>query len=221
MTGGPAVRGLGGRLGFAITVPESWYELDLQPASREESIRLLVEDRVRGSDEMWAQRRPIAALATRYAAAAYDAGATYAACFVMPTDDGPITGSVTVSLVEAPSAEGDEDVADLLARLARQVPRSGELDPYSLVTVVEIPTAGRCARSYGIEDARIEGGYVRTVFMQTAVPVAVEDGPDRVLLISASSPVVPLWAELHDLFDAVTGTFRLVPLGDRAAGGAA
>lgn len=216
MSGGPAVRGLEGRLGFAITVPDSWYELDLQPATRDESIRLLVEDRVRGNDELWAQRRAIATMVGRYAAAAYDAGATYAACFVMPTDDGPITGSVTVSLVQAPSTEGDEDAADLLARLTRQVPRAGELDPYSLVTVVEIPTAGRCSRSYGIEDVRVEGGYVRTVFMQTAVPVAVEHGPDRVFLISGSSPVVPLWAEMHDLFDAVTGTFRLVPLGEPA-----
>lgn len=219
MSGGPAVAGLEGRLGFAITVPDSWYELDLQPATRDESIRLLVEDRVRGNDELWAQRRPIAALVGRHAAAAYDTGATYAACFVMPTDDGPITGSVTVSLVPAPSPGAGEEAADLLARLSRQVPRTGELDPYSLGTVVEIPTAGRCARAYGIEDARVEGGYVRTVFMQTAVPVAVEDGPDRVFLISASSPVVPLWAELHDLFDAVTGTFRLVPISE-AAGGA-
>ena len=43
--------------------------------------------------------------------------------------------------------------------------------------------------------------------MQTALPV-----PDshKVFLISASSPVVVLAEELHDVFDAVTGTFRLM-----------
>jgi hypothetical protein len=74
---------------------------------------------------------------------------------------------------------------------------------------VELEQAGTAARSYGVEDVPVDAGYVRTVFMQTMVPVP---RVNKVFLVSASSPVVPLAAELHDLFDAVTGTFRLVEL---------
>jgi hypothetical protein len=39
---------------------------------------------------------------------------------------------------------------------------------------------------------------------------------NKYFVISAGSPVVPRAAELHDLFDAITGTFRIVPLGGKS-----
>lgn len=205
---GPAVAGLEGRLGFSLTVPESWFELDVAPATRDDSIRRLVEERVRGHQEMWQSRHGIARILRDEAAKAWETGATYAACMVQPTDDGPITASVVVSLVRGPvgaTAEGDPTGA-LLDRLA-PVPPTDD-GRFTSVATVEVDGV-RGARSYGIEDVEVRGGYVRTVFMQTMLPVP---GMNKVFLISASSPVVPLAAELHDLFDAVTGTFRLVEL---------
>jgi hypothetical protein len=53
-------------------------------------------------------------------------------------------------------------------------------------------------------------GWIRTVLMQTFIPVP---GPHRkqVALVTASSPILPLATELLDLFDAVTSTFRFTP----------
>jgi hypothetical protein len=206
---GPAVAGLG-RLGFSITVPDSWFEVDVDPATRDDSIRRLVEDRVRGHQPMWEARHGITRILRQQAHRAWEAGATYCACLVQPTDDGAITASVVVSLVRGPVGATDSgDPTGYLIERLTPVPRDG--DVFTAVTSADIPGVGHCARSYGVEDVQVDdGGYIRTVFMQTMVPTP---GFNKVFLVSASSPVVALAAELHDLFDAVTGTFRLVPLG--------
>jgi hypothetical protein len=206
---GPAVAGLEGRLGFTITVPDTWFELDVAPATRDDSIRRLVEERVRGHQEMWQARHGITRILRDEARKAYDAGAAYAACMAVPTEDGAVTASVVVSLVRGPvgaAAEGDP-VGSLVDRLA-PVPPTDD-GRFTTVTTVDLEGAGTAARSYGVEDVPVDAGYVRTVFMQTMVPVP---RMNKVFLVSASSPVVPLAEEMHDLFDAVAGTFRLVEL---------
>lgn len=208
MTAGPAIAGVEGRLAFVITVPETWYELDVHPATREESIRLLVDQRCRGNDAMWAARPGIRKALEEQARAAWEAGAVYCAGFADPTEDGPITGSVMVSLVHDPRAA--DDTVDWLKESFRDVPRRGddELAPYAETSVVDLPGVGPCPRTSGIEDAPLgEGHFVRGVTMLTAVPVPDHE---RVFLVAASSPVLPLVEPLLDLFDAVTGTFRVV-----------
>ena len=203
---GPAVAGLEGRVGFTVSVPDSWFEIDLEPSTRDDSIRVLVEDRLRGQQQMWEARQGVIRTLREEAATAWDSGAAYAACLVHPTDDGPITASLTVSLVRGPV--GATDSQDLVESL--QVVAPTEDGRSTTVTTVRIEgTPGECARTYGVDDLPVAGGYVRTVFMQTFVPV---EGMNKYFVISAGSPVVPLAAELHDLFDAITGTFRVVPL---------
>ncbi len=212
---GPAVAGLEGKVGFSLTVPESWFELDVHPATRDDSIRRLVEERVRGNDAMWEARHGVTRILRQEARKAWDAGAAYSACMVHPTDDGPITASVVVSLVRGPvGATADGDPTGFVAERLTVVPKKDDDDLFTSVTTVEIPDAGHCARSYGVEDLQVDSGFIRTAFMQTFVPVP---GANKVFIVSASSPVVALAAELHDLFDAVTGTFRLVDV-SRGAG---
>lgn len=207
---GPATAGLEGRLGFTISVPQSWYELELDPARSDQAIRQLVEDRVRGNDTMWPQRHAIHRLLVQQAADAHASGATYAAGFSLATDEGPVTGSLTVSLLEDPFTGADRVGLGLADRF-RQVPRTADpLAPYAETTVVEIPTAGACPRSSGIEDTPFPGGgLLRNVFSLTAVPLPEHE---RVFLLACSSPVVALSDALLDLFDAVVGTFRLARL---------
>lgn len=203
---GPAVAGVEGRLAYTIAVPASWYELDLEPATRADSIRRLVEDRTRGDDAMWEQRRGLERLLLEQAQAARESGATYCASFSMPTDEGPVTGTVTVSLVMDPAADEPSILHEAFRPVER---REGDLTPYTDVSTLEVG-GRRCVRSQGIEDAALgDGHYVRNVSMLTAVPVP-EHG--RVFLVACSSPVVVLADQLLDLFDAVSGTFRVVLL---------
>jgi len=208
---GPALLGLEGRVGYTVSVPASWYEIDVHPATRDDSIRVLVEDRVRGNDDLWRERRSIITFLRQQAKAAWDTGATYCASFATPTEDGPVTGSVVISLVRAPAGSSEEDdLSGHLASLYTPVPKgTHEYDPWTSVGTIDLPGIGPCARSWGVADVELDGGFIRNVFMQTAVPVP---GFNKVFLISASSPVVPLSEPLLDLFDAVTGTFRLVDL---------
>lgn len=195
------------RLGFTITVPETWYELDLDPATRSGSIRGLVEDHVRGS-QLWDQRHALVRLMEEQAERARAAGASYCAAFSMPTPAGPVTGSVTVSLVGDPMAGVEGALAGIAAGFV-EVPRGEDpLAPYAETTTVDLPGTGSCPRTSGIEDADVgDGLLVRHAFMLTAVPLP-ELG--KAFLVSASSPVLPLADTLLDLFDAVTSTFRVV-----------
>lgn len=203
-----AAAGLEGRLAFTISVPETWYELELEPATRQARNRHLVETRVRGNQAMWDQRRAIEKVLEEQARAAHEAGAVYCAAFSMPTPEGAVTGSVTVSLVHDPAA--DIDGAGLGPTFAENPRGEDPLEPFQVTSIAELPGQGGCPRSAGIDDAPLgEGHFVRHVFMVTAVPLP---DLDRVFLVTASSPVVPLVDALLDLFDAVTGTFRVVRL---------
>lgn len=77
---------------------------------------------------------------------------------------------------------------------------------------MQISTVGVCARTYGVEDVPVEQGDSRTIRMaltQTYVPVPGR--PEEIVLVSGASPVLDLAGAFHDIFDAVTSTFRFVP----------
>lgn len=209
---GPAIAGLEGRLGYTILVPDSWYELDLHPATREESIRRLVSERLDDPE----QRGGLQRLLLEQARQARDSGATYCASFSFPTDAGPVTGSVMVSLHDDP-ADGDLEV---LGEAFRPVPRQPavegsevDLEPWTDVAPIEIG-GRRAVRSSGISDTPLgEGRWLRNVSMVTVVPLPEHR---RAFMITCSSPVVALADDLLDLFDAVTDSFRVVSLDDSA-----
>lgn len=203
---GPATHGLDGRLGCAISLPDTWFELELRPGLREPVLADLVDRRSRAVPELRPHRHTLLRLLEQQAAAAWDAGATYAGAFALPMDDGLATGSMTISLLEDPFASSED--LHLVDRFA-EVPRGPDpTAPWAVSSVVDIPGAGVCARSVGIDDAEVEGGgLIRHVFALTAVPVR---DLERVFLLSFGSPVLPLADALHDLFDAVAGTFRVI-----------
>lgn len=137
---------------------------------------------MRGNDELWAQRGPLQKVLEAQARQAHEAGAVYCAAFSMPTDAGPVTGSVMVSLVSDPAAVLASSTGGRMGEVPRggvdsgftEVPRGDDpLAPFAVTTTVDIETCGPCPRTYGIDDAALgDGAYVRNVFMLTAVPPA-------------------------------------------------
>ncbi|MFE0862809.1 hypothetical protein ACFW5P_14490 [Streptomyces rochei] len=76
---------------------------------------------------------------------------------------------------------------------------------------MDIPGVGTVARTYGVEDVPVAQGDSRTLRMvltQTYIPVPGTS--DQVVLVSGASPVLDLAEAFHDIFDAVTSTFRFV-----------
>jgi hypothetical protein len=78
-----------------------------------------------------------------------------------------------------------------------------------VVEEVGLPHIGTVTRTRGVEDVALPdgSGWVRAALLQTFVPFPGA-GQARVALITGSSPALPLAAEMHDLFDAITTTFR-------------
>jgi hypothetical protein len=190
--------------GFALTVPDSWFELDVRPATRDATIKMLVEQRIHDQPELWEHRGELVKLLRRQARDAWESGSVYCACFVMVVEETLIPGAVTVSVIPPPP--GGAVLDSIVESLPSKDP-AGEGDPFSMRSVVELEGIGRVARSQGITDVELPGGgWMRSIVMQTFVPI----DRDRLILIGAASPALDLIEPLFDLFDAVSATFRLV-----------
>jgi len=200
------------RGGFSITVPASWWEFDIRPESRDDTIRRLVNDRVREVPELADYRSVITGFLRSVAREAYDSGAVYCGCMAQGFDGVPVSAQVTVSVVGARTSEGKilPTAPEAVAGSLREKVARRENDTWRKVTMVAIPEVGQAARTYGIEDVELPGSTksVRVVLMQTFIPLPGTG--DKVALVSASSPVLDLAEAFFDIFDAVTSTFRFV-----------
>jgi hypothetical protein len=190
-------------IGFSLNLPDSWFDLDVRRSTRDASIRLLVESRVREQPELWEHRSDIIRLLRRQARDAADAGAIYCACFVMVVGDGIIPGSMTVTLLPPPPAGSSPDsVAELMP--SKEAAYEG--DTWSTRSVIDVSGIGRVVRTHGVADVQLSGGRVRRILAQTFVSIDNR----RMLMVSAASPAIDLAEPLLELFDAVADTLRLV-----------
>ncbi|CAL9496892.1 hypothetical protein SUDANB1_03349 [Streptomyces sp. enrichment culture] len=198
---------------FSLAVPESWWEFDIRPEGRDTTIRTMVDDRVRENPELAPYRADMNAMLRKMAKDAHDSGALYMGCMAENFDGIPLSATVTVSVLGAKNKQGvalDTDPRAIAESLRTITPRR-EGDAWRTVTTVEIPEVGPAARTYGVEDVPVAEGDTRTLRMvltQTYVPVP--GTTDQVALISGASPVLDLAEAFHDIFDAVTSTFRFV-----------
>lgn len=200
------------RGGFSITVPASWWEFDIHPATRDDNIRRLVNERVRQVPELAEHRQTITAFLRRMARDAHNSGAVYCGCMAQNFSGVPLSAQVTVSLVGARTPEGEllpVDPAAIAAGMREKTARR-EGDAWRKVTMVSIPETGQTARTYGVEDVELPGDTrtARVVLMQTFIPLP--GTADKVALVSGSSPVIDLADSFFDIFDAITSTFRFM-----------
>jgi hypothetical protein len=187
--------------GFALSIPPNWYEVDVHPNTRNSAINALVAQRTKAVPELFAHRSTLVRALRAAARTAYSHGAVYCGVLAEGFGSALLTGSVSVSVAEAPDGSGP--VGDYL----RPLPRTGENSRWRIVEQTELPHVGRVTRTRGVEDISLPDGtgWVRTAVLQTFVPIPETS---RVALITGSSPVLPLATEMLDLFDAITSTFR-------------
>ncbi|WP_446033787.1 hypothetical protein [Streptomyces olivaceus] len=200
-------------LGVSLSVPDSWWEFDIRPEGREATIRALVDERVNETPELAPYRSDLTAMLRKMARDAHDSGALYLGCMAENFEGVPLSATVTVSVLGAKNQQGVALSTDprAIADSLRTVTARREGDAWRKVTTVDIPEVGPAARTYGVEDVPVAPGDRRTLRMvltQTYVPVP--GTTDQVVLVSGASPVLDLAEAFHDIFDAVTGTFRFV-----------
>ncbi|MEY9813679.1 hypothetical protein [Streptomyces albogriseolus] len=198
---------------FSLAVPDSWWEFAIRPEGREATIRALVDERVRETPELAPYRGDLTTMLRKMAKEAHDSGAVYLGCMAENFDGVPLSATVTVSVLGAKNRQGATLSTDprAIAESLRSITPRREGDSWRKVTTVEIPEVGPAARTYGVEDVPVAQGDSRTLRMvvtQTYVPVPGTVG--QVVLVSGASPVLDLAEAFHDVFDAVTSTFRFV-----------
>ncbi|MCX4916305.1 hypothetical protein [Streptomyces sp. NBC_00687] len=200
-------------VGVSLSVPESWWEFDIRPEGRDATVRALVDDRVRELPELAPYRSDLATMLRRMAKDAHGSGAVYMGCMAENFDGVPLSATITVSVVGAKDKQGTALSTDprAIADSLRTITPRREGDVWRTVTTVEIPEIGLAARTFGVEDVPVAQGDTRTLRMvltQTYIPVP--GTTDQVVLVSGASPVLDLAEAFHDIFDAVTSTFRFV-----------
>ncbi|MDO0925059.1 hypothetical protein QQY24_06365 [Streptomyces sp. TG1A-8] len=88
-------------------------------------------------------------------------------------------------------------------------PAAGAPPEDRVVTTANVPRVGEVTRVIGTEVTRLTGDTdVALLTMHTMMPVPGTTGD--FLVVSLASPNLPLKKEVHDLFDAITSTFRFV-----------
>jgi hypothetical protein len=111
---------------FAITVPESWFALDLRSGMGMRSIDPLVQARIRGTP-MLAGRRAVMSAALRDAARrATTSGAVYCGVIVEAVDGAGLSATVSVSSSRHDAGPGEPvpTVGELVLRLQEEPPPS-------------------------------------------------------------------------------------------------
>ncbi|WHM31441.1 hypothetical protein OH540_15835 [Streptomyces sp. BPPL-273] len=173
----------------------------------------MVEERIRANPEIAPYRDDMTAMLRKMAKDAHDSGAVYLGCMAENFDGVPLSATVTVSILGAKNQQGVALSTDprAIAESLRTITPRREGDAWRKVTTVDIPDVGPAARTYGVEDVPVAQGDSRTLRMvltQTYIPVP--GTTDQVVLVSGASPMLDLAEAFHDVFDAVTGTFRFV-----------
>ncbi|QCB23984.1 hypothetical protein E5N77_20935 [Streptomyces sp. SS52] len=200
-------------VGFSLSVPESWWEFGIRPEGREATVRGLVDERVKETPEIAPYRAELSTMLRKMAKDAYDSGAIYLGCMAENFDGVPLSATVTVTVLGAKNKQGVALSTDprAIAENLRTITPRRDGDAWRKVTTVDIPDVGAAARTYGVEDVPVAQGDSRTLRMvltQTYIPVP--GTRDQVVLVSGASPVLDLAEAFHDMFDAVTSTFRFV-----------
>jgi hypothetical protein len=187
---------------FTLTVPATWYALDLDARTRTDSIARLVEERLgpTPTPELRQLRRELTATLRQYARQAANNGAAYAALMYQVVDGIPLSASLLIAYTAAPRDPAGQPArtpADLGAALAPAPPPDPGAAPGG-ASPTEIRTlAGPAARLATEPDG--------TLHVQYALPVPESD---LALTMTFATPNLAQAEPLGQLFDAIARTLE-------------
>ncbi|MYW64295.1 hypothetical protein GTY65_09440 [Streptomyces sp. SID8379] len=200
----------GAPAGYRLKFPGSWWHLDLDPSTRDASIRRKIEDQVKNAPLSRERVDDLIRDTRRTARDAYAQGALQAAGMlrVLNTGDGALVLSATtiVLRVSVPE-EQSEDLAELIVAAALQVGADAEGTglPVGEVEMVDLPQVGPVGRITRIEEVETKGKRIPTVMRHVLIPVP---NSREYLVLANSTTNVHLAEQFHDVFDAIAESFR-------------
>jgi hypothetical protein len=196
--------------GFRIRTTPEWWELPLDPATRDSQITALVAERRPDADPE--QQRLIAVILKETATAAHNLGAGLCAEYAAVDEAGRLIGA-NLMVTEAPVALPPEDLEEHATAMAGRGFPSPEDSPPAECSVVNLAEAGPAIRvrsdplSPGSDPQSTELDSLRLQFF---VPTP---GTETTAVVTFSSPVVTGHEpedQLVEFFDAMAETFFFV-----------
>ncbi|MEU6843525.1 hypothetical protein ABZ930_16785 [Streptomyces sp. NPDC046716] len=207
--------------GYTLRFPDSWWQLDLDPNTRDASIRRRVESQLEKGPRLTREQVDGLIRSTRRIARdAYAKGALRAAGMlrILPAGSGPLVLSATTVVLRISVPEDQaEDLADLVVAAGLQLGTDAEGTglPPGEVELVELPGVGPAGRITRIEEVEHRGTRVPTAVRHTLVPVP---NSQDYLVLACSTPNVDLAEQFHDVFDAIAESLRFEDPAARTAG---
>jgi hypothetical protein len=198
---------------YTIALPEGWWRIDLRPDHAAKNIDALVAQQLAGLGEVPQLRRQLRTHLLDQAEAAYAAGGVELFLCRMPAPPATIPAALLITVPPPdPRASNLTSLASLLEGTAPSV--------HSHVT--DLP-AGTALRRHTRRHTSLESAIVmETTPRRPASPkddstvdafgidyyVPIPHTDDALLLLSFSSPLLPLEEALIELFDAAAQTLR-------------
>ncbi|WP_240979867.1 hypothetical protein [Streptomyces sp. HNM0574] len=198
-------------VGYGLRFPDSWWHLDLDPATRDASIRRQIESQAEGAPQLPREQLDSLIRTTRQTAReAYGQGALQASGMlrILKAGTAPLVLSATAVVLRMTVPEGEsEDLADLVVGAGMQVATAAEGTglPPGEVELLELPGVGAVGRITRVEDVDIKGNRVPTAMRHTLIPVPHSRD---YLLLACSTPNVDLAEQFYEVFDAIAASFR-------------
>ncbi|WP_328688627.1 hypothetical protein OG879_18205 [Streptomyces caniferus] len=201
---------------YSLRFPDSWWHLDLDPSTRDASIRRRIEAQVEKAPQLTREQLDGLIRSTRrIAREAHAQGALRASGMIriLRAGGGPLVLSATAVVLRISIPEGQsEDLADLVMAAGVQLGTDAESSglPPGEVELVELPHVGVAGRISRIEDIDHHGKRVPTAVRHTLVPVP---NSHDYLVLACSTPNVDLAEQFYEVFDAIAESLRF---GDQA-----
>ena len=191
-------------MGFRLATPGNWFDLDLDPRTRNESIAAMVDAHIARSAATPENRQVLVRLLRRTARDAADRGMVFASLMSEVAEGIPVSASATVTLSGALDSE-ERSISDP-SRIATELrTKDGGAGRRREVSVVDLP-AGRAVRLVGTRTGDVEGiaeGIV-THEVQSFVPVP---GTRLLAVLTFTTPVLALAEPFTGLFDTMAQNF--------------
>lgn len=192
---------------FSIVVPEHWATFDISheplTAARRKAMAAAKSGKERETIDDFFMH------AKRVTTSARKTGAIWGAGTAAAFDDGFFIGQVMLFAVASPSPD-TFTTHSMASELGGGRRSSGSDLPPRIIKPVQLEDGLMGTRICSQEDTQItDSQTVRVIASHTFVPVP--GGQDEYILITGVSPNTALEEEVHDLFDAIAGTFRFLP----------
>ncbi|MBC9727532.1 hypothetical protein [Streptomyces sp. TRM68367] len=197
--------------GYSLRFPDSWWHLDLDPNTRDASIRRRIESQVKQAPQLTREQVDRLIRSTRRTAReAHAQGALRASGMlrILRAGSGPLVLSATTVVLRISVPEDQaEDLADLVVAAGMQLGTETEGSglPPGEVELVELPHVGAAGRITRIEDVDYQGTPVPTAVRHTLIPVP---NSRDYLVLASSTPNVDLAEQFYEVFDAIAESLR-------------